>query len=129
MSMITLGKTMSVKGEFRASEDITIEGRIEGPVLCENFAVVLAQSAVVTGDILARDVTIFGRFAGHLVATDVVDVRPEAKVSGQVISKRFILNEGARFDGHVEPQHLEAALRVARFNEKKRDATPTPGRQ
>jgi cytoskeletal protein CcmA (bactofilin family) len=114
----TLGKTISVKGELRALEDITIEGRVEGPVLCENWAVVIAPSADVTGNIIARDITVFGRMAGQLVATEVVDIRAEATVTGQVVSERFILNAGARFDGRVEPQLLEAALRVFRFQQR-----------
>ena len=122
--MFTLGKSILVKGELQTSEDLTIEGRIEGPVHCEDSAVVLAASADVTGDIIARDITVFGRIAGRLIATDVVDVRPDATVSGQVLSRRFILDPDARFEGRVEPQHLEAALRVAKFEQKKKDAPP-----
>ena len=113
---------MIIKGELRSFESITIEGRVEGPVLCEDQAVVLAASAEITGDVLARDIVVFGRVAGQLIATDVVDVRPDASVRGQVVTKRFILDPDARFEGRVEPQHLDAALRVARFQQRKRDA-------
>jgi cytoskeletal protein CcmA (bactofilin family) len=122
MAMTTLGRNTSVKGEVRSTEDLTIEGRIEGPVLCERSAVVIAATAHVTGDIIARDITVFGRTAGQLVATDTVDLRSDSVVKGTVVSGRFILNPEARFDGRVEPQHLEAALRVARYEQKKRDA-------
>ena len=125
--MSRLGKTIHVKGELRAAEDLTLEGRIEGHVLCEEFAVVLAESANVTGNIVARDITVFGRIEGQLVATDCVDVRAAATVTGQIISDRFILNEGGRVQGRVEPQHLEAALRVQRFNLKKRDGDVRAG--
>jgi cytoskeletal protein CcmA (bactofilin family) len=74
------------------------------------------------GDIIARDITVRGQVAGQLVASDVVDVRAEARVSGYVVSPRFILDELASFKGRVEPQHLEAALRVAKFQQRKRDA-------
>jgi len=121
MSMSTIGRTVSIKGEVRASEDITIEGRIDGPIACDDGAVVLAATADVTGDIAAREITVFGRSAGQLLATDVVDIRAGATVASQVVSKRFILGDGARFDGRVEPQHLEAALRVAKFQQKKSD--------
>jgi len=121
--MSKIGKSFQLKGELRAAEDITLEGRIEGHVLCEDFAVVVAPSADVTGDVIARDITVFGKIDGQLVATDIVDVRAEATVTGQIISDRFILNEGASVHGRVEPQHLEAALRVSRYNQKKRDET------
>lgn len=119
-----LGKTLALRGELRASEDIVVEGRIDGPITCESHSVVLSSSAAVTGPILARDITIFGRAAGQLVATDVVDIRPDATVTGQIVSQRLILDEGASFNGRVTPQHLEAALRVARYQQRQRDDVP-----
>jgi cytoskeletal protein CcmA (bactofilin family) len=120
--MTIFGKSLSVKGELHTSEDITIEGRIVGHILCDDCAIVFGPTSDVTGETLARDITVFGRVSGQLVATDVVDVRADATVAAQVISKRFLLEAGSRFDGRVEPQHLEAALRVAKFQQQKRDA-------
>ncbi|MEO7190319.1 MAG: polymer-forming cytoskeletal protein [Vicinamibacterales bacterium] len=119
--MSTFGKSISLIGELRAQEDLIVEGHIEGPVLCENFAVTLAVSAEVKGDVIARDITVFGRSAGQLVASDVVDIRPAACVTGAVLARRFILNDGAQFTGRADPAQMEAALSVARFNLKKRD--------
>jgi cytoskeletal protein CcmA (bactofilin family) len=115
------GKTLLLKGELRAVEDLTIEGRIDGSINCDGFTVVLTSSAHVTGDVLARDITIFGRGEGQFTATDVVDLRAGASLSGRVVSKRFILDAEAIFNGRVEPQHLEAALRVAKFQQRKRE--------
>ena len=120
--MTTIGKTISIKGELRAAEDVTVDGRFDGHLHCEGFAVVLKPTADVSGDIIARDITVFGRITGQMVATDVVDVRAEATVKSKVFAANFILNEGAQFHGRVEPQHLEAALRVAKYNRQKRDA-------
>src|SRR6478672_8040816 len=111
------GKTLSVKGELRSTEDITIEGRVEGSVVCEGCAVVFAASCHIKADVMAQDITVLGRTAGQLTATDVVDVRESANVSGRVVSKRFILAAGAVFNGRVEPQRLDAALTVAKFRE------------
>lgn len=117
--MSVLGKTLVVTGELRSADDITIEGRVNGPVWCEGGAVTIAATASVVGDLIARDVTVLGRISGQIVATEVVDVRAEATVTGTVVAERFILNDGATFHGRVEPQHLEAALRVARFQREK----------
>jgi len=118
------GKTILVKGELRSTGDLTIEGRIDGPVTCVDGAVVVTAEAAVAGDVIARDITVFGRSHGQLIATEVVDVRPGATVTGTAMSKQFILHEGAHFTGRVEPQHLEAALRVAKFHQQKRDTRP-----
>ena len=70
------------------------------------------------GDVIAREIVVLGSAAGKLVATETVDVRAEGRVIGTVISPRFILDPAAHFEGRVEPQHLDAALRVARFEQK-----------
>lgn len=119
--MSLIGKTLAVKGELRATEDLTIQGRVDGPILCEGFAVVVEKSAELSGDIVARDITVLGSFSGRLIATEVVDIRPDANVSGQVHAKRFVLDDGARFNGRVQPGQLEAALRVARFEQQRRE--------
>jgi len=119
--MTTLGRTVVVKGELRTFDDLTLEGRMEGPVWCDG-SVVLTSSAEVAGDIIARDITVFGRFTGQLVATEVIDIRAEAMVKGRVVTNRLIVDDGAHFEGRSEPQHLEAALRVAQFQQRRRDA-------
>ena len=118
--MTTIGKAILVKGELSSAEDVTIEGRVEGHIISNDGALVFAAGCDVSAEVIARDVTIHGRVAGQVIATDVVDVRAGAVVAAQIIAQRFILEEGARFDGRVEPQHLEAALRVSKFNQKKR---------
>ena len=119
--MSLLGKTIVVIGEVRTTEDLTVDGRVDGPVWCERGAVTVAPTAVMTGDIVARDITVFGRANGQLIATETVDVRVGARVTGAVIAPSFILHEGASFNGRVEPQRLDAALTVARFQQKQRD--------
>lgn len=116
-----LGRSIVLKGEVRASEDMTVEGRIDGPITCEGKSVIIARTAEVTGNVVARDITVFGQMAGQLVASEVVDIRAEATVSGQVISPRFILQEAARFNGRVTPQHVDAALSINRYNMRKRN--------
>ena len=119
--MSTIGKTMVVRGVMWSGEDLTIYGRIEGQLFCETSCVVIGSSAEILGDVLARDITVHGRHAGQLVATDIVDVRADGDVSGQVVSRRFVLDPAARFKARVEPQHLDAAIHVLKYNQKKRD--------
>ena len=117
--MTTITRAVVIRGEVRATDDLTIEGRVEGPVWCEKCELVVTASAEIRGDIIARDVLVFGRVSGQIVGTDVVDVRASAGVDGRVIARRFILEEGATFKGRVEPQHVDTAIRVARFQQQK----------
>jgi cytoskeletal protein CcmA (bactofilin family) len=120
--MSLLGKSVRLKGELRADEDLTIEGRVEGLVWCSGCDVTIAATAEIIGDVIARDITVFGRVDGQLVATEVVDVRVGASVVGRVVSSRFILNDGARFTGQAAPQDLELVLRAAEFKQQGRHA-------
>jgi len=108
------GRTIAIRGDVDCVEDILIEGRIDGHIWNEHHAVTVGADAIVKGDIVARVITVRGEVDGTMMATGRVDVMDEARVSGRVVAPRFMLAEGAQFNGKVEPQHLETAMRVAR---------------
>ena len=108
------GRTIAIRGNIDCVEDVLIEGRIDGHIWNENHAVTVGADAVVKGDIVARIITVRGEVDGTMMASGRVDVMNEARVSGRVLSPRFMLAEGGQFNGKVEPQHLDAAMRVAR---------------
>jgi cytoskeletal protein CcmA (bactofilin family) len=115
--MNLIGQSVVVKGEVASREDMVVEGRVDGPMHLEGQALVIAASAEIRGRILARDITVFGVVSGQLVATDVVDLRVGARVDGAIVASRLILADGASFNGRVEPQHLAAAVSVARYRQ------------
>lgn len=108
------GRTLEINGDVDCVEDVLIEGRIKGHVWNDEHVVTIAADAVVTGDIVARIISVRGAVEGTMVATGRIDIHAEARVTGRVLAPRFMLAEGAAFNGRVEPQHLDAALRVAR---------------
>jgi len=121
------GRTIAIRGDVDCVEDVLIEGRIDGHIWNEHHAVTVGADAIVKGDIVARVITVRGEVDGTMMATGRVDVMDEARVSGRVVSPRFMLAEGAQFNGKVEPQHLETAMRVARHRRteaKDADAQP-----
>ena len=120
--MSLTGTSLKIVGEVHSTADLTIEGHVTGPITCEGGNVTLTTTSVTEGDIIATDITVLGRAAGQLIATDVVDIRPQAVVAGAVIAPRLILHDGAKFNGRVDPKRLEAALGVARFQQKQRQA-------
>ncbi len=131
--MSTFGKSLAVKGELRASEDLTVEGRVDGPILCEGSAVVIAGCASVTGQVIARNITVFGAANGQLIATGVVDVRADAAVTGQV-DRATVRARWRRLRSRAvcRPSASRRRMGVARFNQRQRDqelaegeATPT----
>ena len=116
--MTRLGPAVFVRGEVWSSNDIRIEGRVEGSIWCEGCAVIVEPSAVVSGDINGRDITVAGVDNATMLARDVVDIRTSANVTGRVLSARFILSDGGTFHGDVRPQQAEAALTIAKHRRK-----------
>jgi cytoskeletal protein CcmA (bactofilin family) len=121
------GRTIAIRGNVTCVEDVLIEGRIDGDIWNEHHAVTVAADARVTGDIVARIITVRGEVNGAMMATGRVDILHDARVSGRVVAPKFMLAEGAIFNGKVEPQHLETAMRVARHRQAEQlepDAAP-----
>jgi cytoskeletal protein CcmA (bactofilin family) len=108
------GRTLSIRGNVESVEDLLIEGRVEGHIWNEDHAVTIGADAVVTGDIVARQITVRGAVEGTLLATARVDIMDEGSVVGRVLSQKFMLADGGMFNGKAEPQHLDTALKVAR---------------
>jgi len=108
------GHTIAIRGTIDSVEDLLIEGRIEGDIWNENHVVTIGADAKVTGDIVARQITVRGAVEGTLLATGRVDIMDEGRVTARVLSRKLTLAEGGLLQGKAEPQHLEAALKVAR---------------
>ena len=119
------GRTLSIRGSVECVEDVLIEGRIEGHIWNENHVVTIGADASVTGDIVARQITVRGAVEGTLMATGRIDIMDEGRVTGRVLSSKFMLADGGRFNGKAEPQHLEAALKVAKHRRTEAAAGPT----
>jgi cytoskeletal protein CcmA (bactofilin family) len=116
--MGVFGKSIRIKGEVHSTSDLTIEGHVDGPIMCEGHALQVSPAAAVEGEVIARDVTVFGKATGQIIATEMVDIRSSAQVHGKVLAPRVILHEGGVLQGRVEPQHVDAALSVSKFRRK-----------
>ena len=119
------GRTLSIRGNVESVEDLLIEGRVEGHIWNEEHAVTIGADAVVTGDIVARQITVRGAVEGTLLATVRVDIMDEGSVVGRVLSQKLMLADGGLFNGKAEPQHLDAALKVARHRRTDPASGPT----
>jgi cytoskeletal protein CcmA (bactofilin family) len=118
------GRTLAIRGSVECVEDVLIEGRIDGHIWNEHHVVTIGADAAVTGDIVARQIMVRGAVEGTLMATGRVDIMDEARVTGRVLSSTLMLADGALFNGKAEPQHLEAALKVARHRRSETAAPP-----
>ena len=127
--MVRLDQSIVVRGEIRSTDNLTIEGTVEGPVWNEGRGVTVAAGATIIGEIVARDITVFGTVSGTLRASMVVDIRESGRVSGQVISGRLILADGAWFSGAARQDTTDTAEkpRLALAWQKQEDLDPPSG--
>ncbi len=100
-SVMTLGRTLSFKGELAAEEDLILFGRVEGTIT-HTESVTVGVGGVVIGDICARFITIKGTVEGDLEATESIVIAPTADVLGDLAAPRVGIVEGARFIGAVK---------------------------
>jgi cytoskeletal protein CcmA (bactofilin family) len=99
-----VGKSVIFKGELTSSEDMTIDGRVEGSIEIPNHMLTVGPDADIRADVVADSVTIFGNVTGTITARAKVDIRETGSVEGNIVSPRLSMTDGALLRGRVETQ-------------------------
>lgn len=97
-----VGKTVVIRGEVKGSEDLIIDGHIEGTVTLSENRLTIGPNANVKADLAARDVLILGHLQGNIVATGRVELRAGCVVEGDVRASRLAVEDNAVFKGKVD---------------------------
>jgi cytoskeletal protein CcmA (bactofilin family) len=96
-----VGKSVVFRGDLISSEDMTIDGRIEGSIEVRNHHLTIGPNAVIEADVAARLVTVFGKMSGTLTAEERVEIRHGATVEADLTCQTLAIQEGAYFCGKV----------------------------
>ena len=99
--MANIGKSISIKGDVVGNEDTVIEGRIEGRVELKNHHLTIGANGYVQGEVAAKQVTILGRVAGNVVATERAELQETGRLEGDLSSPRLQVQAGARVNGKI----------------------------
>lgn len=97
-----IGKTLNVKGEVEAAEDMLVEGRIEGSIRHTANRLIVGTSGVVNADIDAKNLIIEGTVEGNVVGSESVVIKSSADVRGNIYTARISIEDGAQFSGTVD---------------------------
>lgn len=132
-----LSQGIRIKGEITGSEDLFIDGNVEGKLTFRNAVLTVGPNANVKADIDAREIVVRGRVEGRLDGSERVQIWHTAKVNGDIRSQRIAIEDGAEFRGKVEagkaPARLADNPAAKKFeNAKPKDADanlekPAPG--
>ncbi|HXU16322.1 MAG TPA: polymer-forming cytoskeletal protein [Terriglobales bacterium] len=98
----TIGRTVVIKGEVSGSESLYVDGRIEGSITFKDHRVTVGRNGVVQANISAREVVIMGKVTGNVECSDRVDIRSEGTLTGDVVSARISVEDGALLRGSVQ---------------------------
>jgi len=101
-SAARIGKSVVICGEVKGSEDLIVDGRIEGTITLAESRLTIGPNANVAADLTARDVLIQGRVQGNVVATGRVELRAGCSVEGDIRALRLAVEDNAVFRGKVD---------------------------
>ena len=107
--MVNIGKSVVIKGELSGSEDLTIEGHVEGKIDLKGNVLTIGPNGKIKAEVFAKAVVVLGEVTGNVTASEKVDIRDNGSVDGDIASPRVAIAEGAHFRGSVDMQRAGAA--------------------
>ena len=106
--MVNIGKSVVIKGELSGSEDLTIEGHVEGRIDLKGNVLTIGPNGKIKAEVFAKSVVVLGEVTGNVTASEKVDIRDNGSVDGDIASPRVAIAEGAHFRGSVDMQRAGA---------------------
>jgi cytoskeletal protein CcmA (bactofilin family) len=101
-----LDRGSKISGKLFFEGPVRIDGQVDGEISA-NDSVIIGEAAVVTAQVKAASVVIAGKISGDIMASKRLEIRPTAKVFGNLTSPILVVHDGALFEGHCT-MHLEA---------------------
>lgn len=103
-----LGPSFRVKGDITGTEDLLIDGAVEGLVELDKWKLTVGPAAKVNADINARDVVVYGAVKGNVHAKGRIEIRKDGSIIGNLTTAQIMIEDGANFKGSIEIERLEA---------------------
>jgi cytoskeletal protein CcmA (bactofilin family) len=99
-----IGKSVVIKGELSGSEDLYIDGTVEGTIQLQGNNLVVGPNGHVHADVSAKVVVIQGKLEGNIQASERAELRKSAVIVGDIVTQRIAMEDGAYLKGKVEIQ-------------------------
>lgn len=105
-----IGKSVQIKGELTGSEDLYLDGSIEGTVDLRDHSLIIGPNGKIKASITARDLVVHGRIEGNVTATGRVELRKSCTLIGDVSTQRIVIEDGAFFKGAIDIKERAQAV-------------------
>ena len=111
--VVNIGKSVVIKGELNGSEDLTVEGHVEGKIELKDHVLTIGPNGKIKAQVFAKAVIVLGEVNGNISASEKVDIRDGGSVDGDIVSPRVAIAEGAHFRGSVDMNRKGAPAQPA----------------
>jgi len=110
-SAARLGAGLQIKGHITGTEDLQIDGKIDGPITLRGHQLTVGPTAQLNSEIHAGEVIVYGKVVGNVHARERVDVKTDGSIIGDISTARISIEDGAHFKGRIEidPTKTQAA--------------------
>ncbi len=103
-----IGKSVIIKGELSGSEDLYLDGEVEGNIDLHNHNLVIGPNGRVRANVHAKDVVIHGKVDGNVTGVEKVELKKSAVLNGDINTQRIVIEDGAFFKGAIDIRKAEA---------------------
>ena len=97
-----IGKSVQIRGEVKGSEDLLVDGQVEGTITLTESRLTIGPNANVAAHVSARDVVVLGTLNGNITATGRIELRQGSHLIGDISAGRLSIEENAIFKGKVD---------------------------
>ena len=108
-----IGKSVVVKGELSGSEDLYVDGEVEGSIELRDHNLTIGPNGQVKANINAKEVIVQGKVDGSITASDRVELRKSGVLVGDIVTQRIVIEDGAYFKGGIDIRKEQAPPRQA----------------
>lgn len=112
-----IGPSIKMKGEISGSEDLVIDGRVEGKIDLKHHHLTVGPDGRIKADVDARHITIRGEVRGNIKGKELVEINKGGKVIGDIMTQKIVIDEGGFFTGGIQ------------MGESQLTAKPTPSQK
>ena len=97
-----IGKSVVIKGELSGSEDLHVDGEVEGSIDLKEHVLTIGPHGRVRANVQAREIVVHGKVDGNLSGTDRVELKRSAVQVGDISTQRIVIEDGAFFKGAID---------------------------
>jgi cytoskeletal protein CcmA (bactofilin family) len=116
-----LDRGTRVSGKLSFDGPARIDGEVDGEITSKD-SLHIGETAVVTAQIKAAAIVVGGKVSGDITGTQKIEIRPSAKVAGNLAAPLLSIHEGAQFEGHcsMQPEAAREDRKVTVFPKEDR---------